>query len=114
MKNATGDAMKSPWPISFGIGIRLRHHGTTFHDETDGPKFGEQAVLGGGVVDLMGGSRDPGGGRLCPENAYFECIHGMKLIIDLINKGRRGCHELLHLRHRGVRRVCLRPPCSAL
>ena len=61
---------------------------TTMHDETETDLFGEQTVLCGGVVDLM----QCGFEVLCeagyaPENAYFECIHEMKLIIDLINKG---------------------------
>lgn len=60
---------------------------TTMHDETETDLFGEQTVLCGGVVDLM----QCGFEVLCeagyaPENAYFECIHEMKLIIDLVNK----------------------------
>ena len=61
---------------------------TTFAGGTETDLFGEQAVLCGGVVELM----RLGFGTLveageAPENAYFECIHEMKLIIDLINKG---------------------------
>ncbi len=61
---------------------------TTMDIETETDLFGEQAVLCGGVVDLM----QCGFEVLCeagyaPENAYYECIHEMKLIIDLINKG---------------------------
>ena len=56
--------------------------------ETETDLFGEQTVLCGGVIDLM----QCGFETLCeagyaPENAYFECIHEMKLIVDLINKG---------------------------
>ena len=61
---------------------------TTFHDETETDLFGEQAVLCGGVVDLMRcGFETLVEAGYEPENAYFECIHEMKLIIDLINKG---------------------------
>ena len=61
---------------------------TTFHDETETDLFGEQTVLCGGVVDLMRcGFEVLVEAGYEPENAYFECIHEMKLIIDLINKG---------------------------
>ncbi len=58
---------------------------TTFRTETETDLFGEQAVLCGGVVALM----QAGFETLCeagydPINAYFECIHEMKLIVDLI------------------------------
>ena len=61
---------------------------TTMDIETETDLFGEQTVLCGGVIDLM----QCGFETLCeagyaPENAYFECIHEMKLIVDLINKG---------------------------
>ena len=61
---------------------------TTFHDETETDLFGEQAILCGGVVELMKlGFETLVEAGYEPENAYFECIHEMKLIIDLINKG---------------------------
>ena len=61
---------------------------TTMHDETETDLFGEQTVLCGGVVDLMRcGFEVLVEAGYEPENAYFECIHEMKLIIDLINKG---------------------------
>ena len=58
---------------------------TTFRTETETDLFGEQAVLCGGVCALM----QAGFETLCeagydPRNAYFECIHEMKLIVDLI------------------------------
>ena len=71
--------------------VRLTRAGvmeTTFHDETETDLFGEQAVLCGGVVELMKcGFETLVEAGYEPENAYFECIHEMKLIIDLINKG---------------------------
>ena len=61
---------------------------TTFQDETETDLFGEQAVLCGGVIELMKlGFETLVEAGYAPENAYFECIHEMKLIIDLINKG---------------------------
>lgn len=61
---------------------------TTFHDETETDLFGEQTVLCGGLVDLMRcGFEVLVEAGYAPENAYFECIHEMKLIVDLINKG---------------------------
>ena len=65
---------------------------TTFKEETETDLFGEQAVLCGGVCALM----EAGFNTLVeagykPENAYFECIHEMKLIVDLIfNAGFEG------------------------
>ncbi len=61
---------------------------TTFKEETETDLFGEQAVLCGGVCELMKAGFDTlveAGYE--PEMAYFECIHEMKLIIDLINSG---------------------------
>ena len=50
--------------------------------------FGEQAVLCGGVCELMkAGFETLVEAGYAPENAYFECIHEMKLIIDLVNEG---------------------------
>ena len=86
---ATGDAMKIALAYIAGIGgARAGIMETTFHDETETDLFGEQAVLCGGVVDLMKcGFETLVEAGYAPENAYFECIHEMKLIIDLINKG---------------------------
>ena len=61
---------------------------TTFKEECETDLFGEQAVLCGGVVELMKAGYE----TLCeagyaPEMAYFECIHEMKLIVDLIYQG---------------------------
>ena len=88
-QNATGRALEIALAYIAGIGgARAGIMETTMHDETETDLFGEQTVLCGGVVDLM----QCGFEVLCeagyaPENAYFECIHEMKLIIDLINKG---------------------------
>ncbi|MFO7636558.1 MAG: ketol-acid reductoisomerase [Clostridia bacterium] len=61
---------------------------TTFREETETDLFGEQAVLCGGVTELMkAGFETLVEAGYQPEIAYFECIHEMKLIIDLINQG---------------------------
>jgi len=61
---------------------------TTFREETETDLFGEQAVLCGGVTELMKAGFDTlTEAGYAPEMAYFECIHEMKLIVDLINKG---------------------------
>ena len=88
-QNATGNAYKLALAYIAGIGgARAGVMETTFHDETETDLFGEQAVLCGGVVELMKlGFETLVEAGYEPENAYFECIHEMKLIIDLINKG---------------------------
>ena len=88
-QNATGDAYKLGLAYAAGIGgARGGVMETTFQDETETDLFGEQAVLCGGVVELMKlGFETLVEAGYAPENAYFECIHEMKLIIDLINKG---------------------------
>ena len=61
---------------------------TTFKEETETDLFGEQAVLCGGVCELMtAGFETLVAAGYEPEMAYFECIHEMKLIVDLIYEG---------------------------
>jgi ketol-acid reductoisomerase len=61
---------------------------TTFREETETDLFGEQAVLCGGVTELMrAGFETLVEAGYSPESAYFECIHEMKLIVDLIYSG---------------------------
>ena len=82
----TGMAQQLALAYSAGIGgSRAGVLETTFKTETETDLFGEQAVLCGGVCALM----QAGFETLCeagydPRNAYFECIHEMKLIVDLI------------------------------
>ena len=77
--------------LAYGAGIggaRAAVMETTFRDETETDLFGEQAVLCGGVCALMkAGFETLVEAGYAPENAYFECIHEMKLIVDLIYKG---------------------------
>ena len=88
-QDASGRGLETALAYIAGIGgARAGIMETTFHDETETDLFGEQTVLCGGLVDLM----QCGFEVLCeagyaPENAYFECIHEVKLIVDLINKG---------------------------
>ena len=85
----TGKAKDIALAYASGIGAgRAGILETTFKEETETDLFGEQAVLCGGVVELMKlGFETLVEAGYAPENAYFECIHEMKLIIDLINKG---------------------------
>ena len=85
----TGKAKDIALAYASGIGAgRAGILQTTFKEETETDLFGEQAVLCGGIVELMRcGFETLVEAGYEPENAYFECIHEMKLIVDLINKG---------------------------
>lgn len=85
-QDATGDAWDIGLAYALGIGgARAGVLETTFRTETETDLFGEQAVLCGGVVELMKlGFETLVEAGYEPENAYFECIHEMKLIVDLI------------------------------
>ena len=88
-QDASGKAQDYALAYAAGIGgARAGIMETTMHDETETDLFGEQAVLCGGIVELMRcGFETLVEAGYEPENAYFECIHEMKLIVDLINKG---------------------------
>ena len=79
------------YALAYASGIGAGRAGileTTFKEETETDLFGEQCVLCGGVTELMKAGFDTlveAGYE--PEMAYFECIHEMKLIVDLINSG---------------------------
>ena len=85
-QDASGKALDKALAYALAIGgARAGVLETTFRTETETDLFGEQAVLCGGVCALM----QAGFETLCeagydPRNAYFECIHEMKLIVDLI------------------------------
>lgn len=85
-QDATGDAFDLALAYGAAIGgARAALLETDFRTETETDLFGEQNVLCGGVTDLM----EAGFNTLVeagydPRNAYFECIHEMKLIVDLI------------------------------
>lgn len=88
-RDYTGKAKDLALAYAKGIGgSRAGVLETTFKEETETDLFGEQAVLCGGVTELMKAGFDTlveAGYQ--PESAYFECLHEMKLIIDLVNKG---------------------------
>ena len=85
-QDATGHAQDMALAYAAGIGgARAGVLETTFRTETETDLFGEQAVLCGGVVALMqAGFETLVEAGYDPRNAYFECIHEMKLIVDLI------------------------------
>ena len=86
--DATGNAHDLALSYAYAIGgARAGILDTTFREETETDLFGEQAVLCGGVCALMkAGFETLVEAGYKPENAYFECIHEMKLIVDLIFK----------------------------
>jgi ketol-acid reductoisomerase len=88
-RDATGNA----WPLTLAYakaigGTRAGALATTFAEETETDLFGEQVVLCGGVSELIKAGFDTlveAGYQ--PEVAYFECLHEMKLIVDLMYEG---------------------------
>lgn len=88
-QDASGRAMDIALAYAAGIGgSRAGVLETTFRQETETDLFGEQAVLCGGVTALMqAGFETLVEAGYDPQNAYFECIHEMKLIVDLIYQG---------------------------
>jgi len=87
--DATGDARAVALSYAAGVGgARAGVLETTFKEETETDLFGEQAVLCGGVTALMkAGFETLVEAGYQPESAYFECVHELKLIIDLVAKG---------------------------
>ncbi len=88
-QDATGNAKDLALAYAAGIGgARAGILETTFKEETETDLFGEQAVLCGGVSELMkAGFEVLVEAGYQPESAYFECMHEMKLIVDLVNSG---------------------------
>lgn len=89
--NQDASGMAHDIALAYAMGIGGARGGvleTTFREETETDLFGEQAVLCGGVTELMKAGFDTlveAGYQ--PESAYFECLHEMKLIIDLVVQG---------------------------
>ena len=88
-QDATGNAQDLALAYAAGIGgARAGILTTTFKEETETDLFGEQAVLCGGVSELIkAGFETLVEAGYQPESAYFECCHEMKLIIDLVVQG---------------------------
>ncbi|MFZ2448671.1 MAG: ketol-acid reductoisomerase [Syntrophobacteraceae bacterium] len=88
-QDASGNALQTA--LAYGAGIGATRAGvieTTFKEETETDLFGEQAVLCGGVSELVKAGFDTlveAGYQ--PEIAYFECMHELKLIVDLFYRG---------------------------
>lgn len=88
-QDVTGDTMDVALAYAAGIGgSRAGVLETTFKEETETDLFGEQAVLCGGITELIKtGFEVLVEAGYSPESAYFECLHEMKLIVDMINQG---------------------------
>jgi ketol-acid reductoisomerase len=88
-QDATGNAFDLA--LAYGTGIGAARAGmieTTFAEETETDLFGEQAVLCGGVTELIrAGFETLVEAGYQPEVAYYECLHELKLIVDLIHEG---------------------------
>ena len=88
-QDASGNAKNVALSYASGVGGgRTGLIETTFKDETETDLFGEQAVLCGGTVDLVkAGFETLVEAGYAPEMAYFECLHELKLIVDLMYEG---------------------------
>ena len=99
--------------LAYGKGVGCTRAGvieTTFKEETETDLFGEQTALCGGVSHLIKAAFETlveAGYQ--PEVAYFECMHEMKLIVDLFYQGGLAYMRYSVSRHRGVRRLHPRP-----
>src|SRR6058998_2737926 len=88
-QDASGQALANALAYAAGIGCtRAGVLETTFREETETDLFGEQAVLCGGVTALIqAGFETLTAAGYAPEIAYFECMHELKLIVDLMYRG---------------------------
>jgi ketol-acid reductoisomerase len=88
-QDASGDALANALAYAAGIGCtRAGVIETSFREETETDLFGEQAVLCGGVTALVkAGFETLTAAGYRPEMAYFECLHELKLIVDLMYRG---------------------------
>ncbi len=88
-QDATGNALEIALAYGWGIGAaRAGIIQTTFPEETETDLFGEQVVLCGGLTELItAGWETLVEAGYQPEVAYFECLHEVKLIVDLLYKG---------------------------
>ena len=88
-QDATGHARALAMSYAKGIGVtRAGVIETTFTEETETDLFGEQAVLCGGATELvLAGWETLVEAGYQPEIAYYECLHELKLIVDLLNEG---------------------------
>lgn len=91
-QDASGHALENALAYAYGLGcLKAGVIETTFKEETESDLFGEQAVLCGGVSELIqAGFETLTNAGYAPEIAYFECLHELKLIVDLIYEGGLG------------------------
>jgi ketol-acid reductoisomerase len=88
-QDASGVALENALAYALALGcLKAGVIETTFREETESDLFGEQAVLCGGVSELIrAGYETLTDAGYAPEIAYFECLHELKLIVDLIYEG---------------------------
>jgi ketol-acid reductoisomerase len=88
-QNASGQALERALAYALALGcLKAGVIETTFREETESDLFGEQTVLCGGVSELIrAGFETLVAAGYAPEIAYFECLHEVKLIVDLIQEG---------------------------
>ncbi len=88
-QNATGQALERALAYALALGcLKAGVIDTNFREETESDLFGEQAVLCGGAAELIrAGFQTLVDAGYAPEIAYFECLHELKLIVDLIQEG---------------------------
>jgi ketol-acid reductoisomerase len=88
-QNASGKALENALAYALALGcLKAGVIETTFKEETASDLFGEQAVLCGGASELIrAGFETLVEAGYAPEIAYFECLHELKLIVDLIQEG---------------------------
>lgn len=88
-QNPSGKALQVALAYALGLGcLKAGVIETSFREETESDLFGEQAVLCGGVSELIrAGFETLVEAGYAPEVAYFECLHELKLIVDLIQEG---------------------------
>ena len=97
-QDSTGNALKLALAYAQGIGgARAGVIETTFAEETETDLFGEQAVLCGGATELVvAGFETLVKAGYQPEVAYYECMHELKLIVDLLHEGgMKKMHEFI-------------------
>src|SRR5690606_21706395 len=87
-QDASGNALNIGLAYAKGIGcLKAGVIQTSFKEETETDLFGEQAVLCGGTAELIrAGFQTLVDAGYAPEMAYFECLHELKLIVDLIQE----------------------------
>src|SRR2546423_3444176 len=96
-RDSSGSAKPLALPYGAAIGLGAGMIETTFRDETETDLFGEQAVLCGGSAELVRAAFDTlVNAGYAPELAYFECLHQLKLLVDLMHtRGIAGMYQAI-------------------